>query len=262
MSPARRIGAETRRTGFSAAGLRIAGLAPFSSVDWPGRLVATVFLQGCPLDCFYCHNPALMDPRAGGTVPPEQLESLVHRRRRLLDGVVFSGGEPTLQHELGDAMRMVHEAGLEVGLHTAGPYPSRLRAVLPLVRWIGLDIKAPVGEYDWVAGRGPAGAKAWASLDLVLAESKARAGGLRPLDVEVRTTVDTSVMDAEWLDRLGEALADRGVEHYVVQRFRGEGVRPAPPARDGRVPAPADAVRAPVHLDERMRRRFMSVGLR
>lgn len=247
---------------MSAGGLRIAGLVPFSSVDWPGRLVATVFLQGCPLDCFYCHNPALMDPRLPGAVPPERLEVLVHRRRRLLDGVVFSGGEPTLQRELGDGMRMVRDAGLDVGLHTAGPYPSRLRAVLPLVRWVGLDIKAPPGDYAWVTGRAPAGAKAWASLDLVLAEARARAGGPSPLDVEVRTTVDASVMGADWLDRVAEALADRGVEHYAVQRFRGDGVRAAPPARAGHVPAGPDAVRAPLRIDDRMRRRFATVVIR
>ena len=113
---------------LTATDLAVAGLTPLSTCDWPGQLVATVFLQGCPLACTYCHNPLLIDPRAPGTVPWADVADLLERRRGLLDGVVFSGGEPTRQHALRAAMLEVRSLGYRVGLHTAGTYPSAARA--------------------------------------------------------------------------------------------------------------------------------------
>ena len=126
-----------------ADSLAIAGLVPLSTCDWPGKLVATVFLQGCPWQCTYCHNPDLISPRTPGQVPFERVRELLAKRRGLLDGVVFSGGEPTRQRALGSAMREVRELGFGVGLHTGGSYPARLREVIGLVDWVGIDIKAP-----------------------------------------------------------------------------------------------------------------------
>src|SRR3954447_23836555 len=95
---ARRTSALRRAAVTAADGLAVAGLTPLSTCDWPGQLVATVFLQGCPLACTYCHNPALIDPRVPGTLPWTSVTDLLGRRQGLLDGVVFSGGEPTRQH--------------------------------------------------------------------------------------------------------------------------------------------------------------------
>ena len=68
--------------------LNVAGFEPFSSCDWPGRLVATVFLQGCPWDCGYCHNAAIIDPRAQGESSWAEVRAVLARRRGLLDGAV------------------------------------------------------------------------------------------------------------------------------------------------------------------------------
>ena len=139
-----------------ASDLQIAGLSPMSSVDWPGKFVATVFAQGCPWACPYCHNQAIIDPKIPGVVSWEKVEDLLGRRVGLLDGVVFSGGEATRQLALLPAMQRVRDLGFEVGLHTAGPYPSRLREILrsDLVDWVGIDIKAMSGPaYEAVAGR-------------------------------------------------------------------------------------------------------------
>lgn len=65
-------------------------------------------------------------------------------RQGLLEGVVFSGGEPLLQKQLPEAADQLHRQGFEVALHTSGVYPERLAKVLPLIEWVGLDIKAPV----------------------------------------------------------------------------------------------------------------------
>lgn len=212
----------------SAHDLAIAGLEPFSSCDWPGRLVATVFLQGCPWQCTYCHNVAIIDPRAPGTVSWAQVLDLLGRRVGRLDGVVFSGGEPTRQHGLSDAMRQVRAMGFGVGLHTGGAYPSRLAEVIGLVDWIGLDLKATPGTYAAVTGVRGSWERARQSLDLVL---DARAAG--GLEVQLRTTVDPTVLDDAHVAEIRSLLADRGVTsagaagiEHVLQRVRPEGTRP------------------------------------
>lgn len=139
-------------TPLAAAPVPVAGVVPFSSVDWPGKLAATVFLQGCPWRCPYCHNPGLQAtaPCEGGVgdgageVSWAGFVDLLGRRRGLLDGVVFTGGEPTMHRGLGAAIDEVHVLGFDVGLHTSGCYPEALGRILDDHRpeWIGLDVKA------------------------------------------------------------------------------------------------------------------------
>lgn len=235
--------------------LRIAGLTRLSSVDWPGRLAATVFLQGCPWDCFYCHNPALIAPRATPTLTWEEVAVFLDTRRGLLEAVVFSGGEPTMQAALALAMADVRARGFAVGLHTGGAYPRQLARVLPLVDWVGLDIKAATADaYTAVTGRPGASERAWRSLELVLAEQRRREGGDRPLDYEVRTTVHPDAIDEPGLTALGCRLAEAGVRTWAVQRFRETGTR-AP------LPRGARSTRA-VALDGIPTARFESVTVR
>ena len=195
----------------------VAGLTPLSSCDWPGRLVATVFLQGCPWRCTYCHNAAILDPRTPGTVPWQDVLDLVARRHGLLDGVVFSGGEPTRQAALVTAAAQVRDAGFGVGLHTSGAYPSRLPALLPLVDWVGFDVKAPAHLYraiTRVGGPSTSADAAFASLRLVLDSG---------VDVEVRTTVDPTVLTADDVAQLTDVLVGLGVRSHVLQQVRPDG---------------------------------------
>ena len=201
----------------TASGLAVAGLTPLSTCDWPGQLVATVFLQGCPLACTYCHNPSLIDPRVPGTVEWEEVVDLLRRRRGLLDGVVFSGGEPTRQHGLRAAMLEVRELGYRVGLHTAGVYPNRLEQVLDLVDWVGLDIKSVPRLYAAQTGV-DAWAKALASLRLVQGAG---------VSVQVRTTVDPTIQAADDVTELTELLAGLGVDEHVLQEVRPDGTTSA-----------------------------------
>jgi pyruvate formate lyase activating enzyme len=196
--------------------LQIAGMARLSSCDWPGMLVATVFLQGCPLDCGYCHNPGLLDPRVPGTVSWRDVLAHLDRRHGLLDGTVFSGGEPTRQPGLADAMRQVRERGFGVGLHTSGAYPKRFAEVLPLCDWIGLDITAPERLYGAVTGVQAAAAKAFACLRLALDAGVA---------LQVRTTVDPTTMTTDDVAELTDTLLGLGVREHVLQEVRAEGAR-------------------------------------
>ncbi|TXK10818.1 anaerobic ribonucleoside-triphosphate reductase activating protein [Microbacterium saccharophilum] len=196
-------------------------------------LTATLFLQGCPWDCFYCHNPGLIDRRAETPFSWSDVTDLLCERIGLLDGVVFSGGEPTMQRALIPAMQVVRALGFRVGLHSAGPYPGLLAAALPYVDWIGLDVKAAPEGYEAVTGRGPSGAHAWRSLEIVLGERLLRAGSPHPLEVEVRTTVHPAAIDDDGVRALGRRLADAGVESWAVQRFRDVGTRhPLPRAEE------------------------------
>jgi len=205
--------------------LRVGGLTPLSTTDWPGMLAAVVFCQGCPWRCGYCHNPDLIPPRGENEIPWEDVLAFLRRRQGLLDGVVFSGGEPTLQPELADAMREVCALGFKIGLHTGGAYPRRLAEVLPLVDWVGLDAKAPFADYARITGVDGSGERAQSSLESVLASGVAH---------EIRTTVHPALLaDADVVD-LAQDLSARGVKHYVIQAFRSQGCADAALVHDAR----------------------------
>lgn len=190
-----------------------------STVDWPGKLAAVVFVQGCPWRCTYCHNEAILDPRARGEYLWSDIVDFLSRRRRLLDGVVFSGGEPTIDRHLPDAIRQVSELGFKVALHTGGPWPGRLEKVLApgLVDWVGLDIKHLPEKYADVTGRPLSGQAAWRSLDLLLESGVAH---------EVRTTVDPTVHTRADLLELAARLRARVVNGNRVQRHVLQEARP------------------------------------
>ena len=194
--------------------LTIAGVEPFSTCDWPGHLAAVVFLQGCPWKCTYCHNASIIDPRAPGQVPWSAVRELLSARRGLLDAVVFSGGEPTRQSGLADAVRQVRRMGFAVGLHTGGAYPRRLAELLPLLDWVGLDIKATVGKYSAVTGVANSADPAFVSLNHVL-----DAG----VPVQVRTTLDPMILNADDVDQIRSMVTSMGVTDYVVQEVRTDG---------------------------------------
>ncbi len=157
----------------------------------------------------------------------EEALDFLRRRRGLLDAVVFSGGEPTLQDGLADAMREVKRMGFLIGLHTAGPYPQKLEVLLPLIDWVGLDIKAPFERYDAVNGVPGSGAKAEASLSLIVASG---------VDHECRTTVHPALFAESALIALSETLFAMGARKHVLQAFRAAG------CRDESLIASADAV--------------------
>lgn len=193
--------------------LRVGGFTAFSSIDYPGQLAAVVFCQGCPWRCRYCHNAALLDPRGSELCAWDDIEQLLQRRRGLLDAVVFSGGEPTAQHGLGSAMRRVRELGFKVGLHTGGAYPRRLGELLPLLDWIGLDIKALPDDYPALTGVADSGARAWDSLQQVIAAQVAH---------EVRITVHEQLLAPEQLTELVQRIHRAGSEQVVLQHCRAE----------------------------------------
>jgi anaerobic ribonucleoside-triphosphate reductase activating protein len=210
---------ELNTGGPAAQPLRVGGLTPFSSVDWPGQLVAVVFVQGCPWRCGYCHNTPLQ-PRDGapaGAPAWADVLAWLPRRVGLLDGVVFSGGEPSCDPALGQAIAAVRALGLRAGLHTAGIYPQRLQALLPLLDWVGLDIKAPLADgslHDRVTGVRDSAKAVRHSLQAL------RDSGV---DFECRTTAHPSLLGEADLLAVNAELAAAAVPRWALQIARSNG---------------------------------------
>jgi anaerobic ribonucleoside-triphosphate reductase activating protein len=189
--------------------VEIGGLTPLTTIDYPGELAAVLFLQGCPWRCGYCHNQELMPRRSQFAIPWSRVIELLEQRVGLLDAVVFSGGEPTLQAGLEEAMHRVKSLGFKIGLHTAGIYPERLQAVLPLVDWIGMDIKSTRAQYEATTGVRGSGARAWRSAELIVDSGVA---------CEFRTTLHPDMLSQEQLMALASELSESGATSYVVQK--------------------------------------------
>jgi pyruvate formate lyase activating enzyme len=182
-----------------------------TSIDFPGRLAAVLYCQGCPWRCAYCHNPELRERRQKSGLQWSQVLAFLRRRQGLLDAVVFSGGEPTLQSGLIDAIQEVKALGFEVGLHTAGPYPQRLGKLLPWLDWVGMDVKAPFHCYQKVIGVSGSSVRVRQSISQVLQSGVAH---------EFRTTVDLNLLSEKDILSLAHTLNDLGVSHYVLQECR------------------------------------------
>jgi pyruvate formate lyase activating enzyme len=195
----------------TASRLRIGGFTPLTTIDYPGELAAIVFCQGCPWRCHYCHNGHLLPARSDRQIPWSDVRAFLAKRRGLLDAVVFSGGEPTLQSALSMAMAEVKTTGYKVGLHTAGPFPERLRRLLPYLDWVGLDIKAMPMEYPSITGVEDSGHLAWESLRLLLESG---------IPLQVRTTLVSGQAASDRIGRLKDKLVTMGVRHHAVQDCR------------------------------------------
>lgn len=196
--------------------LKIGGVTPFTSTDFPGKLAAVVFVQGCPWQCGYCHNPHLQLRLQKSPLQWSKVLALLEKRVGLIDAVVFSGGEPTLDPALPSAIRDVRKLGFEVGLHCGGAYPQRLEEVLPEVDWVALDIKAPFDDYEKVTGVADSGLQALACAKTVLASK---------VKYEFRTTVHPSLMTDDEIGELARSLSGIGVENYALQVFRSQGCK-------------------------------------
>ena len=194
--------------------LKVGGFVPFTTTDYPGKLAAVVFIQGCPWQCAYCHNPHLQARTEDSPTPWHEVLAILKRRKGLLDAVVFSGGEPTIDPALEDAIKQVRALGFQVGLHTGGAYPRRLAEILPLIDWIGIDVKAPFADYERVTGIAGSGEQALTCTEMVITSGIVH---------EFRTTVHPDLISDESLLQLGQTLSAMGVQNYALQIFRREG---------------------------------------
>ncbi len=191
--------------------LRVGGLTPLTTIDYPDHLAAVVFCQGCPWRCRYCHN-AHLQPQSQGSWSWEGVIQFLRSRMGLLEAVVFSGGEPTMQPALQHCVRQAREMGFLVGLHTAGIFPDRLAALLPDLDWIGFDVKAPLdSRYDLVTGHRNSADSVRASLRLLRDY---------PVPVQIRSTLDQELLDQEACRDLQAELAAMNLPATIWQECR------------------------------------------
>jgi anaerobic ribonucleoside-triphosphate reductase activating protein len=205
--------------------IEIGGFVPLTTIDFPHHLSAVIFCQGCPYRCHYCHNPDLIprknrknrqNNQAGNKFEYswQKIKDFLLTRVGLLEAVVFSGGEPTLQAGLLAAIIELKDLGFKIGLHTAGSYPNRLKQVLPYIDWVGMDIKAPFDLYPTITTIPKSGQKALDSAKLVLASG---------VEYEFRTTVHPALLNPQQVSEIKDTLTGMGATVHKIQQFRAEG---------------------------------------
>ena len=134
--------------------MKIGGLLKFSMIDFPGYISAIVFTQGCNIRCKYCHNPELLPLEAETSYSEEEILYYLEKRKNCLEGLVITGGEPTLQPDLKEFIIKVKALGYKIKLDTNGTNPQMVRELINehLVDFVAMDIKAPFEKYHLVCG--------------------------------------------------------------------------------------------------------------
>ncbi len=190
--------------------MKIVGLQKNSFVDYPKNIAAVLFLAGCNFDCWYCHNAAVCQGNTGMEYSLEDIMRFLGQRRKILDGVVITGGEPLMNPDISPLVKAIRDNGLLVKLDTNGAYPKRLNALLErgLIDFVAMDIKATTKKYPDVI-RAPFDETAFfESIRLVMQSG---------VDYEFRTTVVPQLS----LDDMGEMAGYiQGGKTYTLQQYR------------------------------------------
>lgn len=191
----------------------IAGLQKNSLIDFPGKIAAVVFVTGCNFACPFCHNPDLARGDYPQRIAIDQLLAFLRPRRSLLDGVVISGGEPTLAPGLADLCLCLRELELAVKLDTNGSRPDVLGHLIAehLLDYVAMDLKTPPGAYAPPLAPERMGPKIGQSIRLIMDSN---------LDHEFRTTCVRPFVDETLITAM--ACEIQGARRYILQPFRGE----------------------------------------
>ena len=134
--------------------MKIGGFNKLTVQDYPEHIACIIFTKGCNFDCSYCYNRDLVDNKCK-TIDKEEIMSYLYKRRRVLDGVVISGGEPTIWNDLITFLKEIKELKLDIKLDTNGYNPDMLKEIIDnnLVDYIAMDIKAVSNKYSKVINK-------------------------------------------------------------------------------------------------------------
>ncbi len=198
--------------------IEVGGFTPFSMIDYPDHVAAIVFTQGCAWNCSFCHNNELR-PFTKGSVSWDNIMQLLERRKGKLTGVVFSGGDPIMQKNLAESIKQVKALGYDVGIHTGGANVHRMKEILPLVDWVGFDMKHSFAFYDKVTGLTSSAKPAEESMDMLINSG---------VSYEIRTTVDPRILNRQDILDMAYTLHDKGVKTYVLQQYEKNPNNPMP----------------------------------
>ncbi|MEE8414803.1 MAG: anaerobic ribonucleoside-triphosphate reductase activating protein [Desulfobacterales bacterium] len=190
----------------------IGGLQKISLIDFPGKVSCVLFFSGCNFDCPYCHNPELAkgEPQNNGFLSEEQIFNFLASRRDLLDGVVISGGEPTIQDDLLSICEKVKQLGYSVKVDTNGSRPGVIRRLLKegFVDYIAMDIKTDPFDYSPVIKKAIEPEDIFSSIRIIMASA---------INYEFRTTCIRPFVNESVVERISQFI--EGAMLYVLQRF-------------------------------------------
>lgn len=192
--------------------MKIGGLRKTTLIDYPGKIASMVFTVGCTFACPWCHNGGLLDdPEA---IDQNTVMDFLRSRKHLIDGVVVSGGEPTLHQDLEDFLVQIKELDLLIKLDTNGSFPDRLEHLLKtnLLDYVAMDVKAPLEDYSKVVGVAGYEEEVKRSIGLIM--------DLAP-DYEFRTTFVPGLHDSASADGIGKLI--QGAKIHYLQYFRPVG---------------------------------------
>lgn len=196
--------------------MKIAGLQKMTLLDFPGKVACTVFLSGCTFRCPFCHNSELLGAVEAPLMDDTQLLDFLKKRVGLLDGVCFTGGEPTLHRDLGDLMAAIKALGYAVKLDTNGYQPEALQALIDrgVVDYVAMDIKNSPAEYAKTIGL--------EDVDISKIERSIRILSQGKVDYEFRTTVvdelhtEQSIADmGRWLHSVAGTVPKLFLQSFV-----------------------------------------------
>jgi pyruvate formate lyase activating enzyme len=183
--------------------MRIGGFQKFSLSDFPGHPAAIVFTQGCNFRCPFCHNGDLIPetPNDGLLIPEDFVLSYLRSRAGKLDGLVVTGGEPTLQTDLTGFLSKVRKIGYRIKVDTNGSRPDVLELLISggLVDFIAMDVKAPARSYDRLTGVNAPISEITRSIDLL---------SCCGIEHEFRTTHVSSLLSDDELDGVAGMIPD------------------------------------------------------
>lgn len=227
--------------------MKIAGLQKHSLIDYPGKVACVVFFAGCNFRCPYCHNADLVRGQAIDPMGLDVFWKFLERRNGFLDGVVISGGEPTLQEGLADFCRKIREMGFSVKLDTNGSRPDVLAKLIAdgILDYVAMDIKTDPERYVSM-GLFPNGdiGSIYGSIERIQRSGIAcefRTTCVSPFVTEetfpailaciagarryvLQPFVERNVLDPEWIERYARALSKEEMGRLVemTSGFAGE----------------------------------------
>lgn len=188
--------------------MEIAGYSPNSYVDYPKNIASVIFLPKCPLRCCYCHNRPMLDGEYEA-IAYDDVISRIEKNKVFLDGVVITGGEPTLTpvKDLKKLINDIKSFGLLVKLDTCGSDAKALEQLVDLVDYIAMDVKAPLEKYHKIT---PVSEK--------LLDNIARSIDIVKMakDYEFRTTLDPKITHKD-IEEIAKML--EGSKAYYIQQF-------------------------------------------
>jgi pyruvate formate lyase activating enzyme len=197
--------------------MRIGGVVHNSLIDWEGKIVSVIFTIGCNFRCGYCHNPSLVLPdliRKAQNIPIDEVLEVLEERKKWIDGVVVTGGEPTIHADLPDLLNRLKTMGLIIKLDTNGTNPEMIKEIVNsgLIDFVAMDIKTvqEEPEYNKIVGchiRDITGLVK-ESIDLL------RQSGVR---YQFRTTVIPWYHSEKIMSRLKHQFRN---DPYLLQQFR------------------------------------------